>query len=81
MTDKTTADGGPAFPAERREQGPGTHTWHSVAYPGMSLRDYFAAKVLAAVADSEGLVSLNDLEEIAAGCYALADAMLAEREK
>ena len=43
---------------------------------GMTLRDYFAAKAMQALIDNDGLFS-----EIPAQAYALADAMLAAREK
>jgi len=42
---------------------------------GMTLRDYFAAKAMQALIDNDGLFS-----EIPTQAYALADAMLKERE-
>jgi hypothetical protein len=45
----------------------------------LSLRDYFAGQMLAGIAVQHGQVALNDRTEIAAGCYALADAMLDAR--
>ena len=42
----------------------------------MTLRDYFAAKAMQALIDNDGLFS-----EIPTQAYALADAMLAAREK
>ena len=57
----------PAFPT-----GTGVTPYN----PGMSLRDYMAAKALQALIDNDGLFS-----EIPAQAYALADAMLAAREK
>ena len=77
----TLKDGGPAFP--------------STAYPGMSLRDYFAAMAMAALiaepmweegskslatALTEGDGSLG-LTRYARAAYKIADAMLAERER
>lgn len=63
-------DGGPAFPAEDDEN------W----FHGMSLRDYFAAKALPKCL--EHAWGEEDCEVSAAiGAYAIADAMLAEREK
>lgn len=72
-------DGGPAFPIPLNKGelfdglGPAD---------GMSLRDWFAGKVL------EGFMSrkethqfLGDSVIIAGSCYVFADAMLAEREK
>jgi len=54
------------------------------AYPGLTVRDYFAAKALPALVDYYGAgTELNpgQNEKAAAGAYAIADAMLAEREK
>lgn len=54
---------------------------------GMSLRDYFAAKALQGIMGN-GAYHLtgehfdgSDAKEIASDCYALADAMIAERAK
>ena len=44
---------------------------------GMSLRDYFAGQALAHIADS----CYGSLVQRADECYALADAMLAQRDK
>lgn len=72
-------DGGSAFPTG------GTHTHRdgsvmSVDFRGgMTLRDYFAGQALV------GTLSLSapliDTETVVADAYAIADAMLAEREK
>ena len=66
-------NGGPAFPLQSigPEFAPG--------YAGMSLRDYFAAKAM------QGLLAVElkpdvENEDIAEVAYAIADAMLAERE-
>jgi len=70
-----TNDGGPAFPnpIERSMRDFGT----TDAYPGMSLRDYFAAKAM------PGLVFKQNIhippKEMAKKAYAIADAMLAAR--
>jgi len=56
----------PAFPT-----GTGVTPYN----PGMSLRDYMAAKAMQALIDNDGLFS-----EIPTQAYALADAMLAARE-
>jgi hypothetical protein len=64
--------GGPAFPAHHFDLAENEH--------GMTLRDYFAAKAMQAYlgwpeASSHG-------EALIADCaYAMADAMLAERDK
>jgi len=64
-TAKTPADGGGAFPV--------AHSY--LIQPGMSLRDYFAAKAMQALAQKyshEGDISRN--------AYKIADAMLKARE-
>ena len=79
-------DGGPAFPASRMEEGSspeaeaiGGH--FEVQYPGMSLRDYFAAKALQAVPMPQS--DLHDIIEaydrIAQHAYKMADAMIRAR--
>jgi len=57
-------------------------------YPGMSLRDYFAAAALQGWLGSYGPESPHpavdgerQLRKVAAQAYEMADAMLAEREK
>lgn len=65
---KRVPDGGPAFPAHEN--------WRIDS--GMTLRDYFAAKAMGMKFGNAG--SHIGLEEMAAKCYAMADAMLAARE-
>ena len=60
--------GGPAFPTE--------HTDTSGLYDGMSLRDFFAAKVLPRCLE---FCSTNS--KAAEEAYRIADAMLAAREQ
>jgi hypothetical protein len=67
-------DGGPAFP------------YSDVADddPGMSLRDYFAAKAMAgylAAPGGAGVLATENANACAEWSYLLADAMLAERSK
>ena len=82
-TPHKTNDGGPAFPHEGfkadYEIGKGPVQIPHI-FSGMSLRDWFAGQALA------GLVFHNDFgmrsdEDIAAGAYSYADAMLAARNK
>lgn len=75
----TKPDGGPAFP---EIDGMG------IARDGMALRDYFAAKALAGMMASPDLNFVDAVAStpatligIAKACYALSDAMLAERIK
>lgn len=88
-----TKNGWPAFPSTQYANGV-SPTGHS---PGMTLRDYFAAKAMQALISaqrnedhtlnmefrlSEGLsYSGATRGRIAVSAYAMADAMLKEREK
>lgn len=63
-------DGGPAFPAHG--------SMGEVAYQGMTLRDYFAAKALQGLCAS---AASGRLEEFVKASWEAADAMLAERDK
>jgi hypothetical protein len=51
------------------------------AYPPDDLRDYFAAKAMAAYVSSYPQGEISDAGDIAFDSYAMADAMLAERNK
>ena len=60
--------GGPAFP-------------HGMAFQGMTLRDYFAAKALdISMHHLKDYYGINK-QNVAEWCYEMADAMLKEREK
>ena len=63
-------DGGPAFPVERDLPG----------LRGMSLRDYFAAKVVAGTGEA-ALWDEKFVRRLAQNAYAVADAMLEERKR
>lgn len=93
MTDNDLSrrpDGGPAFPVGMNTQ----HNQYACAV-GMSLRDYFAAQVMTGVTSAmltnpdaaEGFManakdaSITMQRALAVYCYAIADAMLAERAK
>ena len=70
-------DGGPAFPCDES---------HGDNYEGMTLRDYFAAKAMQAIVSKSplrvaGLGINKEMEMTARGSYAVADAMLAARDK
>lgn len=67
-----TNNGGPAFPF------PVAHG--SNAPKGMSLRDWFAGQALAGMCAHQDTWGLG-VPQIAEAAFALADAMLAEREK
>lgn len=70
----------PAFPAT----GEGVRN-PLYGQPGMTLRDYFAAKAMAAALDSTPRLHEVDttamFRAVASVSYAAADAMLAERER
>jgi hypothetical protein len=63
-----------AFPYSYEEQTDGTT--YTVSYPGMTLRDYFAAKALACLGHPQ---DSGDAEVAARFAYKVADAMLKER--
>ena len=66
-------DGGPAFPLQ--SIGPD----FAPGYAGMTLRDYFAAKAMQGYCARDGSIECN-ADDIAGDAYAIADAMLRERE-
>lgn len=68
-------DGGPAFPTEQGHTPEGL--WNQTYDPGMTLRDYFAAKAMQGVL-SRGIYSANQASDLA---YWYADAMLKAREE
>jgi hypothetical protein len=74
VEDVSVEDGGPAF-GEFQQVGN-----CSVKVGGMSLRDYFAAKVIAGLSANSG-VNGFDFDQLAAMAYAQADLMLMERAK
>ena len=88
MTTPEPNNGGPAFPTDNEAQV-GYNRWH---YEGMSLRDYFAAKVMQGLVstlthptkghmvEAAELVEMSVQELIARGAYAYADAMLEARK-
>lgn len=76
--DEWQKHGGPAFPTTR-ELGDGS----SIVTSGMTLRDYFAAKAMSAMAcaDADNGRFRDGHERTAQFAYDMADAMLAERAK
>lgn len=73
MSNKT---GGPAFPYSGVHKGENEN--FIIDTHGMTLRDYFAAKAMAGEMSSTEPLSVP--ENIASRAYAIADAMLKERE-
>lgn len=75
-------DGGPAFPASVAEiLGVATNS-AEFDMPGMSLRDYFAGHALSGLMSTVAdMAKGTTVDTIAADCYGVADAMLAERSK
>ena len=63
----TKDDGGPAFPHR---------AYSGLPEPGLSIRDYFAAKALAGMS-----YEIENEPRAAQWCYAMADAMLEARKK
>ena len=68
----TTSDGGPAFPKNGNMAEP--------IQTGMTLRDYFAAKAMAAMLVDESVRGGASALTVAKAAYNMADAMLAARE-
>lgn len=68
--------GPPAFPSEQGETNEGS--WNQTFNPGMTLRDFFAAHVIAnpAIASAD-----ESTANIAGAAYAIADAMIAARKR
>lgn len=66
------SDGGPAFPV------PGLHADES--FNGMSLRDYFAAEAVQGIVAGR-FYNPGQAEQIAKDAMAIADALIAAREK
>jgi hypothetical protein len=79
--------GGPAMPGFQHTEGYGQCKKSEQGWEyyesGMTLRDYFAAKAMNAMIQSQIWVNLNrtDPSQIAGDAYQYADAMLAERNK
>jgi hypothetical protein len=71
----TTETGGPAFPAGERFEG--VDGWQTE--PGMTLRDYFAAKAMQSFAVHEATMQWSN-DRLATEAYDLADAMLKARD-
>jgi hypothetical protein len=73
MSDTFELPGGPAFPISIPGIGDN-------GAPGMSLRDYFAAKALQGFTAGSFWAEVNN-DEAAKAAYAVADAMLEARKK
>ncbi len=87
-------DGGPIYPVNRpsryvneRSEMVGNMTVKTgdlvggFQSDGMTLRDYFAAAAMSGALAHPGADISYGLREVAKRCYAMADAMLAERDK
>jgi hypothetical protein len=77
-------DGGPAFPFGQFSETTGQPI-NGYYNPGLSLRDYFAAKAMQGLIAAPGNITEIDLDAwsrtVAPFAYLAADAMLAERAK
>lgn len=80
----------PAFPEVRIRSGDNYNPSIKIYYPGMTLRDYFAAKAMQAFLSNNELLkesvtcyrdSLSSEEAVAQLAYDQADFMLKERSK
>ena len=76
----------PAFPTEievGRPEDPQPNAIYQIRteqHPGMTLRDYFAAKALQEVISYHGTHSVKSREKCATEAYLMADMMLKERD-
>lgn len=85
MSDQKKTDGGPAFPIYGK-----LNEWGYAEQPGMTLRDYFAAKAMVGIlqdwtevvrdAMAESTTS-ERIKHLAKRSYDIADAMLKAREQ
>lgn len=77
-------DGGSAFPAIKIVAGDNYNPPKQYHMPGMTLRDYFAAKAMQAAITTSGAPYMHTdrdcAKSVAAMAYDVADAMLAARE-
>lgn len=74
-------DGGPAFPVSTSDPRIGHQDGYSTwQFPGLSVRDYFAAKAMQGICAS-GAIDRMSIEDIASCASAVADAMLKDRSK
>lgn len=73
-------DGGPAFPHEGiKNLGSSGTIAHK--FPGMTMRDYFAAKAMQGMIQYwSGPNASGDIDDYASDAYRMADAMLRARE-
>lgn len=77
-------DGGPAFPCKAPETfhaGNGNYVTRFHPASGMTLRDYFAAKTMAALIITADYYTRHEIEQLATDAYAFADKMLEARSK
>ena len=84
MSNQTNNDGGPAFPRGHLD-GP------TINPEGMSLRDYFAAKIMQGLCANSVVLVLNAMtglclagsndDDLSEHAYAMADAMLKARKQ
>ena len=70
-------NGGPAFPGKKKV-ATATAYEETVLHPGMSLRDYFAAKAMAAFISNS---ALKEGVSIVDEAYRVADAMIRRRDE
>lgn len=75
----STLTGGPAFPVLTRLTRDMRDDFSADVDGGMTLRDYFAGQALAGA--GEPAFGCNNVAELAAWAYSVADAMLKERAK
>lgn len=78
---RSNNDGGPAFPVMVNHIDQAGSSEVMLEHEGMSLRDYFAAKAMKGILCSMNRMMQFDGPGLARDSYAIADLMLAERNK
>lgn len=75
--------GGPAFPSLKTTWNKSPGVYSSEVEPGMTLRDYFAAKAMPMLMKQWPIDIFDNhaQDEVAQRCYLMADAMLKAREQ
>lgn len=81
MSMSRAGDGGAAFPGEKLVNVAGYVTKEREPVPGMTLRDYFAAKAMQGLIAGSGVDANYAEKSVASLAYMMADVMLEARKQ